>query len=294
MFETFIDKGAEPAKWILVAAIAYSLAGTIWSFVAAPASTTASALSVSAPPASDQRAPVNVNWVLSKHLFGQAGAAPQAIAESDRPAVETRLPLELKSVFVSDQADASAAIVTQRNKPSILYTIGDTLPGNAKLVAVLTDRIILLRAGTREALMFPKFQSELTATPTPTNAGRKTAGSAKGKPGTTKPQQETKPDPLREYQEKFAQDAQGALNELGVAAVSGDQSQGYRIDDVSQSAYLSRSGLQTGDVILSVNGRQVGNLQQDKLELANIVAQGSARIEVRRGSRRFFITASLK
>ncbi len=138
------------------------------------------------------------------------------------------------------------------------------------------------------------FKVSLPRPPTPTNAGRKTAGSAKGKPGTTKPQQETKPDPLREYQEKFAQDAQGALNELGVAAVSGDQSQGYRIDDVSQSAYLSRSGLQTGDVILSVNGRQVGNLQQDKLELANIVAQGSARIEVRRGSRRFFITASLK
>jgi len=51
--------------------------------------------------------------------------------------------------------------------------------------------------------------------------------------------------------------------------------------------------LQPGDVILSVNGRPVGDLSQDRLEVDNVLAQGSARIEVQRGTRRFFVTASL-
>ena len=56
----------------------------------------------------------------------------------------------------------------------------------------------------------------------------------------------------------------------------------------------AKPGLQPGDFILSVNGHAVGDIQADQLELENIMAQGSARIEIQRGSRRFFITASLK
>ena len=68
----------------------------------------------------------------------------------------------------------------------------------------------------------------------------------------------------------------------------------WLLADGATGTNLFLAGLQSGDVILSVNGRPVGDIQQDQLEIANIMAQGSARIEVQRGSRRFFITASLK
>ncbi|MDZ7669180.1 MAG: PDZ domain-containing protein [Gammaproteobacteria bacterium] len=84
------------------------------------------------------------------------------------------------------------------------------------------------------------------------------------------------------------------MEELGVSAVSEGAAEGYRIGDLAQSPYLSQTGLQPGDVILSVNGRPVGDLDQDRLELANVLAEGSARLEVQRGTRRFFVTASLQ
>ena len=97
-------------------------------------------------------------------------------------------------------------------------------------------------------------------------------------------------DTLDDYRQRLEQDADGTLNDLGIEAV---ESGGYRVADVAQSPYLRNTGLQPGDIVLSVNGRQVGDIEQDRLELDNILAQGSARIEVQRGDRRFFITASL-
>ena len=57
---------------------------------------------------------------------------------------------------------------------------------------------------------------------------------------------------------------------------------------------LQDLAVKPGDIVQSVNGQPVGNIQQDRHQLDNILAEGSARIEVQRGTRRFFVTASLK
>ncbi|NOX49479.1 MAG: hypothetical protein GXP16_02945 [Gammaproteobacteria bacterium] len=294
MIETVLEKGIEPLRWLVVAGIAYTLATSIWFFFEAPTipiSTTSTQSSSTTPKQTG-----NVNWILAKNLFGEAGAAP-VVTDSNEPAVQTRLPLELQSVFVADEAEYSAAIVAQRGKPGLRYKINDTLPGNAKLVEVATDRIILRRAGVRETLMFPKFSTRYIAEATEdlddpsesstglgSNASSNNNNSAQGGQATGQGQ-------LAQYRDRLAADAQGTLEELGIESVSDG---GYRIGNVAQSPYLRQSGLQSGDIILSVNGRPVGNIQQDQLELDNIIAQGSARVEIQRGSRRFFITASVK
>jgi general secretion pathway protein C len=303
LFETIISKGAEPMKWLLVAGIAYTLATGIWSFFETPVSTVADRPAASLD-TSKPRAPANVNWILSKHLFGEAGSAPVDQGDASEPAVQTRLPLELQSVFVADDASASAAIVAQRGKPGKLYAIGDNLPGNAKLVEVATDRIILRRAGVRETLMFPKGGAQLVASPVepreaqPTTAPEvRSDAQQRGQASATSPRRgeaQNAADVVEQYQTRLSEDAQGTLNELGIESVEATGAGGYRIGDVSSSPYLRQTGLQPGDVVLSVNGRPVGDIQQDRLELENIMAQGSARIEVQRGTRRFFITASLK
>ena len=99
---------------------------------------------------------------------------------------------------------------------------------------------------------------------------------------------------VQSYRERLQQDPNGTLNSLGVAPVAADGAKGYRLDSLAASPYLAQTGLQAGDVVLSVNGRPVGDVQQDHLEIDNILAQGSARLEVQRGTRRFFVTASLK
>ena len=304
-YDSVINKGVEPVRWLLVALIAYTLATTIWTFFDTPVSPAAALTPDNNAPAAPQRPPANINWILAKHLFGEAGAAPAAEDRSDEPAVQTRLPLELQSVFVADEVAESAAIVAQRGKPGKLYSVGEKLPGNATLVEVLTDRIILRRAGTRETLMFPKSKAQFIAEPM-TEDDSTTAAAGSGtvqgaEPGSTaqlpaEAAPAAEPDPMQvveSYRQKLNDDAAGTLDELGIEAVDAEQGGGYRIGSAAQTPYLRQTGLQPGDVILSVNGRPVGNIQQDQMELANIMAQGSARIEVQRGSRRFFITASL-
>jgi general secretion pathway protein C len=313
LFETILNRAVEPVKWLFIVGIAYTLAMTVWSFFETPVRS-----SVATPQADSKtlngRAPGNVNWIMAKHLFGEAGAVPeQRDSGNDEPLVETRLPLELQSVFVADDLEESAAIVAQKGKPGKLYAVGDNLPGNAKLVDVLTDRIILRRAGARETLMFFKLNdSQFIATDDPEQTADRPAQSSNVTPpadgrtalsrqgpaktnvqGTESTDAPGQQEILKSYREKLASDATGTLDELGIESVDAGNSGGYRIGSASQNPYLRNTGLQAGDVILSVNGRPVGDIQQDQLELENIMAQGSARIEVQRGSRRFFITASL-
>ncbi len=293
MFETIVNKGAEPVKWLLIIGIAYTLATLAWSFFDTPVSPVTISDSNSGNSASTRPA-VNVNWILGKHLFGEAGAAP-VVSSRDEPVQQTRLPLELQGVFMADENQVSAAIVAQRGKPGKRYVVGDTLPGNAKLDEVFTDRIILVRSGVRETLPFPKSKTEFVAEDYPDDsssdaADNETTGQA-GTSNTGVVQSEAAPEEIvSQYRERLAQDPAAALNDLGVETVDGG---GYRIGNLAQNPLLKSTGLQAGDVILSVNGQPVGDISQDQLELDNIMAQGSARIEVQRGERRFFITASL-
>ncbi|MDH3643531.1 MAG: PDZ domain-containing protein, partial [Gammaproteobacteria bacterium] len=101
-------------------------------------------------------------------------------------------------------------------------------------------------------------------------------------------------DFVANYRDMIEQDPEGALTNIGVTPVSEGQSSGYRLGNLADSPYLSQTGLQPGDVVLSVNGRPVGDISQDKMEFDNVLAQGSARLEVQRGTRRFFVTASLQ
>lgn len=296
MFEIIVNKGAEPAKWLLIIGIAYTLANLVWSFFDAPITPPDLASATTTSNSTDQRPVANVNWILGKHLFGEAGAAPVATA-SNEPVQQTRLPLELQGVFMADENEASAAIVAQRGKSGKRYFVGDTLPGNARLDEVFTNRIILVRAGVRETLPFAKSNTQFVVEDLDTDEGYGSPESADASDASTdvpladEGDEQSSPEQLvDQYRERIAEDAEGTLDELGVESVEGG---GYRIGNVAQNPLLQKTGLQSGDIILSVNGQPVGDIQQDQLELGNIMAQGSARIEVQRGTRRFFITASL-
>ena len=177
-----------------------------------------------------------------------------------------------------------------------MYRIGEELPGNATLVEVTHDEIYIRRAGVRESLPFPKSSS-------PTNFQAQIVEQEDDNvsdsvdveyddPEYDDPESAEDAEELTasNYQERFVEDAGGTLQELGIEEASGG---GYKIGSSIADKYLQQTGLQTGDVILSVNGQPVGNIQEDKMELGNILAQGTARIEVQRGSRRFFVTARL-
>lgn len=297
-------RGLEPARWLIVLGIAYTLATTVVYFLSPPQPEPATAVTATATTARQQ--PADIDAILARNLFGAADSSVRPVAKST-PAVETRLPLELHGVFVAEVADDSAAIIAQKGKPGLLYTIGQVVPGNAKLVEVHADHIVLSRAGSRETLKFPQAGDRLlvgaendssAAQTRPPSSGWKPVPANRSRSASEQPAADataaTARDFVNDYRQRMDEDPQQTLAELGITPVAEGQTSGYRLGSLANSPYLSRTGLQPGDVILSVNGRPVGDVNQDRMEIENVLAQGSARLEVQRGTRRFFVTASLQ
>jgi len=287
----------------MVAGIAYTIAQSVVFFIGQTAAEPALAVSSNSNPVLP---PVNIQAVMDRHLFGQADAQPAA--DNAAPSVETRLPLELQAVFVAtEDAAQSKAIVAEKGQTGRLYRVGKDLPGGVQLVEVQDSFVVLSRAGSRERLTFPHLTTNLAA---PLDLGNQDTLYVQDPAAQTNPYETvvpeqivdpvTEPAPelppaeqLEDYQSRLQNDPQGTLEELGVQAVATDSAQGYRVGNLAQTPALRQTGLQPGDVIVSVNGQPVGNVDSDRMELANVLAQGSARIEVQRGSRRFFVTTSL-
>jgi len=302
-YDSVVNKGAEPVRWILVVAIAYTLATTLWSFFETPTETVLTSPTPGPTERPPQRSPSEMDWILSKQLFGQAGQAADTQTRRNTPVVQTRLPLELQSVFVAEPAEASAAIVAQRGKPGKLYAIGDRLPGNATLIEVRTDQILLRRAGSRETLTFPKSKTQFVAEPVENSPNsRPPANSSAVVPklsqsaGATARQLQAPIDNVKAAgptRSEITAEIESTLQALTDQGETLTDQGGYRLGNLAQSAYLRQSGLQPGDVILSVNGQSIADLKDNRTEITNIMMQTSARIEVQRGSRRFFITTAL-
>jgi len=299
---------ATPLRWLMVAGIAYTLANSLMYLLAGPES-------VSGPaPAAGQvtrpaSAAIDIEPLLARNLFGAAGARPASMQTTEAVAVATQLPLELRGVFVAEGAGVSAAIIAERGRPGLLYAAGQDVAGSATLESVHADHVILRRAGVAETLHFPRPgqglapQAPMDEPAMPADAPYEETpvdvdayeefGEPPFEDSSAEPADANAADPVSAYRDRLESDPEGALQSLGMSPVSAASASGYRVDSLAQAPYLSQTGLQPGDVILSVNGRPVGDLSRDRLEIENVLAQGSARIEVQRGTRRFFVTAAL-
>ena len=247
---------------------------------------------------------VNIEAVVSRNLFGKPITQMSAKAQLVAKAAETRLPLELRAVFESSESSISAAIIGQRGQNAKLFTVGDSVPGNAILEGVVGDKVLLRRAGKLEFLPFPESKYQAThnqktrATVNQTKNDQLVISSDAGKQTPTAdilevidaqgPMTESSSEPA--LLKEFKENPQEMISKIGLSET---KSGGYRVGNLSNSPYLRQSGLQSGDVILSVNGKTLSNMQNDRTQLAGLIAGGTARLEIQRGDIRFTITASM-
>jgi general secretion pathway protein C len=147
-----VDRLINPARVVVVLLMAASLGHGIAGLLRSAAPPQAAVETPGTVASAATPAPATAAAIVSRHLFGNVAARAAPVV---REIAETRLRLELHGVIVATDAELSAAVISEPNREGVLYTIGGRLPGNARLVAVNPDHVILARGGVEEKLSFP-------------------------------------------------------------------------------------------------------------------------------------------
>lgn len=185
--------------------------------------------------------------IASAHLFGEATAEKEE-TETPREAPETQLDLTLRGVLAGDDGTSGLAIIAAGGDPDALFRHGDELPGGAVIDAIYGDRVILMRNGRHEALNLPEDSlgaGTETATQSP-SGNTQTAGDGS----------------LQRYRDRLRRDPgalQRMLQPVPVRDANGNLT-GFRIEGGNREL-LSAAGLESGDVVTSIDGIALENQQ---------------------------------
>jgi len=256
-----------------------TIASGAWFFAIGP-----DPLPVAETPLAETRTapPISVERVAAMHLFGQPGT--DAVPTENLK--ETRLSLVLVGVFVADAEEQSTAVIAaQKGSTARLYRVNDRLPGNVILQKVYRDRVVLSRGGVHELLRFeqtpelvqraPDHQAEPTAERSTQRISLDGDSAIQVKRELIASREEVERDP-RQY-----------VEDLGLRT-SADG--GYVLGTFADNDDF----LQPTDRLLSVNGRRVGNPDEDSRYLEQMVEGATVDVELQRGKQRLTFTLSLE
>lgn len=245
--------GAEVALTVTLAVIAGDLA---WTVFEPPAFAAAGDTAVAAKP---HRAamPAILTEVDPFHRASVAG--PVAAGAASR-APETMLNLQLFGIRAGLGGAPGSAIVGTPDNQQGAYYVGQEIMSGVRLEQVLPDRVVIRRNGVAESLSFDRDSALQTAAVAP---------------ATSLPAAEER---------RLDFDAMKAL--AMVLRVSPAE-RGLLLEGSSDPSAMQQTGLEPGDLLLSVNGTAVS----DPGSLASLAAAGAAQgltLEIeRKGQRKF-------
>jgi general secretion pathway protein C len=260
---------------LLAALIAIELARMAISFLGGPVKTPQPV--VNRPAAPHVRPGVDVQKVVSAHLFGVAAAEPGAQDPADVPLSSANL--VLAGTIASQDPKHGVAIITDGG-PSKVYSVGDNVSG-ATLHSVYLDHVILDRAGVLETLMLP----------------RQLAGSRPmavvHKPGGADPRTVAAVDNIR----RLVQQDPGILDQVMRTVASYDNAagklRGFRAYPGRNRAIFNKLGLKPGDLVTAINGTVLDDPQHSQEVFNTIQTSDHVTVTIERGGQKQDITLNI-
>lgn len=304
-----LDKLVIPTRVLIVFAIGAVIAHSGYFFIFGPQ--TSKSVVVPESPTSVGSSVVSLEKITSSNLFGSA----QSSVGSIENIASTRLNLYLIAVIRNAEfPDESIAWIAYGNNEPDKYQIGGTIAGVAALMEIHRTQVVIKRAGKLERLAIARDNDWLTEAPISVAANRADLDRVGSFPqGRGASESSTQPYPMTEdrpskaidsgsnraeeiyesYKDQIAKDPAAVLQEWGMAPVSKSDARGYLVNSSLEREGLGRVGIQAGDVLLSVNGNPIGDVERDRSELMDTLRGDMARVEVQRGQRKFFINVAL-
>ncbi len=230
-------------------------------FVADLAGAPATTASTAGAPPLQTRSIVDLPSILRSNLFGQAAAQGGA----DAPL--TSMALVLTGTIADVDEKRGFAILGPSAAAMKVYSVGETLPGGARLHAVQVDRVLLDRGGTIEALLLPKRTGTgpvavaATGGPSPMGAAERVQQLVRANPSIV-----------------------GEILKPQVVIADGKQ-RGFRVYPGANAEAFGRLGLRPGDLVISINGSSLDDPQRSTEIFNSLGSVAEARITVvRNGS----------
>lgn len=264
------------------ASIAWAGAGITWRLLGLEAGSPLAPVSLidAAPPA-----PPDLTPVFALAPFGERVAAFAPVPVAAAPAAPMTDGLVLRGVTMAEPVSRSRALIIVDGARAVSFGLGQVVARGAVLSAVRGNGVTLERDGETATLGFARPGNVATAA---TAGVDRLSAMVTGQavPSNTAPTPERIIDT---YRKRIAVNPMAVLNGFDVAPVEN----GYRIG-ANPPPDVARAGLRPGDIIASVNGERVGDIEADRRLFEKVVASGQARVEILRGTRRVILSFPLR
>lgn len=252
--------GAEIALTVVLAFIAGRL---VWTMFAPPAwAPEGDVAAVSAP-----KRPANPGLLAEIDPFHRASSIVARAAGAPR-APETMLDLQLYGIRADEGSSRGSAIVSTPDNIQNVFSVGQEIMPGVRLEQVLPDRIVIRRNGVLETLSFDREANKTGAQPVAVASATQTTQGAE--------------EPLR----RLDVSVQDFASLLRFSPAERNGVRGLLLEGSADASLLQQTGLEPGDLLVSVNGTPA----TDTSALAALAAAGTARLSLeieRKGQRKF-------
>lgn len=204
-------------------------------------------------------------------LFGIAEKTTASASVNNLQQVPiSTLKLRVTGLLASTDPSRAIAIMMKGNQ-QVSLGIGDNTPGGeAKIIAISPDHLIVNHRGRNEAI--PLFNDAPTAA-----------------------KNSVTPEPGRQLAQELRQQPQNILHYLNISPVmNNDKLSGYRLNPGKDPELFRQAGLQENDLAIALNGLDLRNKEQAQQALAQLSELSEITLTVERDGQKQDIYLALR
>lgn len=257
----------QPERWltalnvVLTACAGLLLAQFVWLFIPLPDQPPLPPPAASAGP-EGPGGTVNIADVVSLPLFGVRSVKSADAVPLEAP--DTHLNLTLTGILAASNPMLARALIKDATGKQRSYGVDDDVPGGARISAIHTDRVIMLRNGRYETL---RLESNKTPGAPSASAQRIAPPSGLSADAVAK---------LKQARQDIVANPAKASDYVRIQPVyNNGKLKGYRIYPGRQRELFTQAGLQPGELVTSVNGVTLDDPARGLQMLGDLAQAGS-------------------
>jgi general secretion pathway protein C len=263
---TLLARTPQILTFVLALALAAQLAFIVVALTGRSRQAAPPPLAVQPPPPQ-----LDIGGLVNAHLFGNAAVQASGDAANAPP---SSMPLVLAGVLATEDPKEGMAIIGESAQAAKVVAVGQQVPGGAQLNSVYSDRAIIDRGGTLEAVFLP----------------RQTGGGVVSSVAPPPPMASAAPqgnEAMIDRMRKLVNDDPGMLSQImrPQPVFAGGEMKGFRVYPGANRQAFSRMGLRAGDMVTAINGTPLNDKDRAQEIFGTLSSSTDARVTITRNGR---------